>query len=82
MAVIRAVHRELVEKPSQVDKKYKPRKPSPAKWQLLQTMNHRDDPDARLRELYQSSEQEARMACTALQTLLWLWQEGMLVDIE
>ena len=77
MSAMRVLHEDVVEAPKRADKKFKHRNPSPPKWQVLQTQtDYRGRQSNALEEKYVSNATDARMACTALQTMLWLWQEG------
>lgn len=85
MTAMRLLHRELVEKPQEEDKKFKPRKSNPNQWKILQgpgrdrhgsrMYNHEKEPD-RLEENYVSTMEDARLAATALQNLIHSWNEG------
>lgn len=86
MTAMRLLHRELVEKPSEEDKKFKPRKSNPNQWKILQGpcseygSRIRDNgkvPD-RLEETYVSTMEDARMAATALQNLIHNWNEDLI----
>ncbi|KXT06598.1 hypothetical protein AC578_8528 [Pseudocercospora eumusae] len=79
MSAMRVLYQDLVEEPKKADKKFKHRNPSPTKWQVL----YPPDPDHEsekcpLEEQYASNAKDARMACTALQNLLYSWQHGLL----
>ncbi|EME77219.1 uncharacterized protein MYCFIDRAFT_200550 [Pseudocercospora fijiensis CIRAD86] len=77
MSAMKVLHEDVVEAPKRADKKFKHRNPSPPKWQVLQTRtDYRGRQSNSLEEQYVSNATDARMACTALQTMLWLWQEG------
>ncbi|CAK4033814.1 Hypothetical predicted protein [Lecanosticta acicola] len=84
MSAMRVLHYDYVELPKLADKNFKHRNPSPAKWMVLKPplgrfdlrgdqLENAEDP---LVQNYVSSEQDARMACTALQNLLWNWQKS------
>ncbi|KAF7189136.1 hypothetical protein HII31_09558 [Pseudocercospora fuligena] len=80
MSAMRVLYQDLVEEPKKADKKFKHRNPSPTKWQVL----YLPQPDYGgkqrypLEEQYASNAKDARMACTALQNLLYSWQQGLL----
>ncbi|KAF2764269.1 hypothetical protein EJ03DRAFT_33899 [Teratosphaeria nubilosa] len=78
ISAMRVLYRDFVEERQQADKKLKPRKPNPNKWKILQ--NNFSDTNRKLEEQYVSSEKDARMACTALQTVLYLWQQELLPE--
>lgn len=88
MGAMRVLHHDLVEAPKAADPKFKHRNPSPAKWMVLKTAPgptgsytyfHSSELDGTpLEQSYASNEKEARMACTALQNLLYRWQEDTL----
>jgi hypothetical protein len=69
MSAMRVLHKEFIEDPQQVDKKFKPRRPSPNKWKILQEGFPGDQ--LALENNNVSSEEDARMTCTALQNVLY-----------
>ncbi|KJX95393.1 hypothetical protein TI39_contig4116g00014 [Zymoseptoria brevis] len=76
MTAMRVLHRELVENPKQRDKNFKPRKFNPNQWRILHGQQG-TQPD-RLVETYVSTMEDARLAATALQNLIYCWKEDML----
>ncbi|SMQ52236.1 unnamed protein product [Zymoseptoria tritici ST99CH_3D7] len=70
MTAMRVLHHELVEQPREEDKKFKPRKPNPNQWKILH------GPD-QIVENYVSTMEDARLAATALQNLIYRWNEGL-----
>ncbi|KAH9827847.1 hypothetical protein Tdes44962_MAKER09605 [Teratosphaeria destructans] len=78
MGAMGVLYQEYVEEPQRFDKNFTPRKPSPIKWQILRKTF--TDNRKRLERQYYNSEKDARMACTALQTVLDLWQQGLLPE--
>ncbi|KAK4608914.1 hypothetical protein CLAFUW4_14340 [Fulvia fulva] len=63
------------------DDKFKARQPSSVKWQIIHPamgpVYMDTDP---LEENYISNARDARMACAALQEMLYSWQQGYLED--
>ncbi|KXT14210.1 hypothetical protein AC579_7555 [Pseudocercospora musae] len=80
MSAMRVLYQDLVEEPKKADKKFKHRNPSPTKWQVLYLAQPDYGGRQRypLEEQYASNAKDARMACTALQNLLYSWQQGVL----
>ncbi|EGP85584.1 unnamed protein product [Zymoseptoria tritici ST99CH_1A5] len=86
MTAMRVLHHELVEQPREEDKKFKPRKPNPNQWKILhgpgrdrhgcRMYNDTDEPD-QIVENYVSTMEDARLAATALQNLIYRWNEGL-----
>lgn len=76
---MKVLHYDLGEEPKKEDKAFKARNPSPTRWQVLGNTHvnaYRPLMGSPLQENHVSSDQEARMACTALQNLLYEWQQG------
>lgn len=89
MGAMQVLYHDLVEAPKAADPKFKHRNPSPAKWMVLQatacpvggsrSFLSPPEPDGHhLEQSFASNEKEARMACTALQNLLYRWQQDTL----
>lgn len=87
MTAMRVLHHELVEKPKEEDKKFKPRKSNPNQWKILlgpgrdshgcRMYDYERQPD-RLEGVWVSTMEDAGLAATALQNLIYNWNEGLL----
>ena len=75
MTAMRVLHHELVVRPKEVDKKYKPRQANPTQWMMLR--GH-DEMSNRLEEHFVSSVEDVRQAAMALQNLMYNWKEGLI----
>lgn len=85
MTAMRILHHELVEKPKESDKKFKPRKSNPNQWKTLlgpgrdshgQGMHAYEKGHDRLEEVWVCTAEDAGLAATALQDLIYSWNEG------
>lgn len=90
MSAMSLLHDDLVEKPREEDHTFKPRKPNPNQWKILQSprrdcrgrrkMTHdfhdSEEESDRLEEDYVSNMADARLAARALQNLRHSWNEG------
>lgn len=90
MSAMSLLHDDLVEKPREEDHMFKPRKPNPNQWKILQSprrdcrgrrkMTHdfhgSEEESDRLEEDYVSNMADARLAARALQNLRYSWNEG------
>lgn len=71
---MRLLHEDFVEAPKREDRKFKPRKPHRGKWQVLQDTSHDPSMIKKFERVYLVSMEDVRMACTALQNLLFVSQ--------
>lgn len=78
---MRVLHQDLVEKPKEADKKFKPRNPNPNQWRIMQDnrgfrqYGNEREPDL-LEENFVSNMADVRVAAMALQNLIHNWNEG------
>jgi hypothetical protein len=74
LSAMRVLHHELVEVPKEADKDFKPRKPNPNQWRMLHGPGLRNE----LEDTFVSTMEDARLAATALQNLIHMWNEGLI----